>query len=449
MLQKQMIRVGTWLAVVGFSVAVALAQDSAAGRGDSQIEMDVVHALDAAPQLKNDLITAATIQSEVTISGTVATAEDRKLAESIVAKVEGVAKVHNNLKVGDPNAAGDQQNVQPPPDDSMNNRNQTGRQDSGPVPPQQDYSYPTPPPDQNNQGQNGQYPPQGQGQYPPQNQQGQYPPQGQQGQYPPQGQYGQYPPSRPPYPQPPYGYGQQLPPQQAYHQAPGPLTVPAGALLALRTIEPVESKRAKVGEQLQFVVIADVNVAGYVAIPRGATVHGVVSEVKNPERGDLGGSPVVSLHLVSLDMGGQSYPLETDEFRAVGPNKGGHTASSGLTGALLGAVIGGMAGGGRGAAIGAGAGAGAGVIAGAASNGPGVWIPSEARVDFHLKSAITVTQVSQEEAGRLAQGLYPGGPSLYRRPGVYGGSVYYGYPYGYPPVYFHPYVMVGGYYRWR
>ena len=33
--------------------------------------MDVVHALDASQALKNDLITAATIQSEVTLSGTV------------------------------------------------------------------------------------------------------------------------------------------------------------------------------------------------------------------------------------------------------------------------------------------------------------------------------------------------------------------------------------------
>ena len=40
-------------------------------RSDGQIEMDVVHALDASQALKNDLITAATIQGEVTLSGTV------------------------------------------------------------------------------------------------------------------------------------------------------------------------------------------------------------------------------------------------------------------------------------------------------------------------------------------------------------------------------------------
>ena len=42
---------------------------------DGQIEMDVVHALDTSKALKGDLITAATIKGEVTLSGTVS---DRK-----------------------------------------------------------------------------------------------------------------------------------------------------------------------------------------------------------------------------------------------------------------------------------------------------------------------------------------------------------------------------------
>ena len=45
--------------------------------------MDVVHALDASQALKNDLITAATIQSEVTLSGTVSSDSSRQLAESV------------------------------------------------------------------------------------------------------------------------------------------------------------------------------------------------------------------------------------------------------------------------------------------------------------------------------------------------------------------------------
>ncbi|MFZ0747612.1 MAG: hypothetical protein WAM85_24625, partial [Terracidiphilus sp.] len=66
---------------------------------------------------------------------------------------------------------------------------------------------------------------------------------------------------------------------------------------------------------------------------------------------------------------------------------------------------------------------------------------------------VTVNPVSREEAARLSQGLYQGGPNLYRRSnygrpyGYYPG--YYGYPYGYPPVYYRPYYVAGGYYYWR
>jgi hypothetical protein len=72
-------------------------------------------------------------------------------------------------------------------------------------------------------------------------------------------------------------------------------------------------------------------------------------------------------------------------------------------------------------------------------------------VDFHIAQPVTVNPVSQQEASRLAQGLYPGGPTLYRRgyyrPGYYARP--YGYPYGYPPVYYRPYFISGGYYYWR
>ena len=76
--------------------------------------MDVVHALDASQALKNDLITAATIQSEVTLSGTVSSEASKQLAESIASHVDGVTKVHNNLTVGNPGA--DAQNHAAGPD---------------------------------------------------------------------------------------------------------------------------------------------------------------------------------------------------------------------------------------------------------------------------------------------------------------------------------------------
>jgi hypothetical protein len=393
--RRVLLQVAACGSLVVLAGAVALAQNNGTApesgvRSDGQIEMDVVHALDASKALKDDMITAATIQGEVTLSGTVSAEASSELAEAIASRVPGVGKVNNNLKVGDPKAAAEasnQQIIENQPEDEA---------ESAQASSEESYSAP----DQS-----------------------------------------QAPPSS--YAQPQYAPAQ--PPVQAYEAPKGPVTISQGTLLQLRTSEPVGSKHAKDGEPVQFMVIQDVAVGGVLAIPRGATVHGVVTAVKNTKSGDLGGNSELTLQLTSLDLGGQNYPLDSDQFLVKGPNKAGRTANSAISGGILGAMIGCAAGRGVGCAIGAGAGAAAGTAASAASSGPGAWIPSEARVDFHLKTALTVMPVNAQEASRLAQGLYPGGPTLYRR--GYGPA---GYPNGpYPPVYYHPYYVVGGYYYWR
>lgn len=487
-----------WVAVVAFSGLAALAQNGAAARTDGQIEMDVVHALDGAPALKNDLITAATVNGEVTLAGTVSSTSSRELAVSIVQGVAGVKTVHNNLQVGnpadDPNAqvADDQQddmpvgNAQQPqtaqqqqpytpvqpggaaqqsaqnyPQQSQNGA-QAQTPDWGPAGPPPDYD---PSQDQAN-AQAPQQPQQGNARpsYPNQNapyQSQQYPDQGQQ--YPNQAQNAPYPNQSQGAPYQPYNGQPQPAGGGTYNRGPrlkvaqGPLTVPAGSLISVRTAEAVSSKHATEGAPVVFTVIQDVVLGGYLAIPRGATVHGVVAQAK--QSGQLTGSAELALQLTSLEMEGQSYPIQSDLFHVQSPSKTGRTVGNTIGGALLGAIIGGAAGGGGGAAIGAVAGGTVGTAASAASRGPNAWIPAEALVTFHLTAPVTVNPVSPQEASRLAQGLYRGGPSLYQRgysappppryyayPGYYGG--YYGPGY-YPPVYYRPYFVVGGAYYWR
>jgi hypothetical protein len=169
-------------------------------------------------------------------------------------------------------------------------------------------------------------------------------------------------------------------------------------------------------------------IAGNVlAIPRGATVHGKV--IKSKKTGMLTGSPELTLKLVSLNLGGRSYPLDSYLFKVKGTSKTGPTETKALRGAAVGAIVGSITSGvsskgavttddsGRVASMAAGAavGAGVGTMISAATPGPGIWIPSESQVDFYLASPVTVTPVSAKEAARLAQGLRPGGPSLYVR----------------------------------
>ena len=454
-MNRTLLKLMAWGGVAVLSAVIALAQDAPADpsqaqpapqtqgpRTDGQIEMDVVHALDASAALKNDLITAATIQSEVTLSGTVSSDASKQLAEQIVSHVDGVTKVHNNLKVGNPGA--DAQNL-PPADAGAQEMPDNGQPEATPGLP-----APGPSPDQQAQ----QAPPNQPAPSIAQNPPNQYPQQQPYSQQPnqPQGGYYPPPPQRPQYGNPQYG-NQQYQPGPQYQQATGPVTIPQGTLIYLRTSEPVDSKRAKDGEPVQFTVIQDVAVGGVLAIPRGATVHGVITEAKNVGSGQLAGSSTLALRLVSLDLGGRNYPLDSDQFRVKAPGKGGQTAGNVIGGALLGTIIGCAVGRGAGCAIGAGAGAAAGTAASAAEPGPRAWIPAEALVKFHLNTPVTVDPVSPQEAARLAEGLYPGGPNLYRR-GPYG-SPYYGYaaypygPYGYPAVYYRPYFMAGGYYYWR
>jgi BON domain len=431
-------------ALLAFAAAVAMSQDDgqpqqdaapAAGqRSDGQIEMDVVKALDDSQALKDDLITAATIQSQVTLSGTVSSDASKQLAESIVSKVPGVTKVNNHLKVGNPADAQNDQAAQPAPEPSDDN----GGPQTAQNPPQYapDGSAPqqgnAPPPDNRPQPDYSQNAPQPG--------------------YPPPPAYGRPGYGQPGYPPPPPpGYGQQRPqyepPAPRYSIPNGPITVAQGTVLQLRTSDALDNKRAKEGTPIDFTVIRDVTVNGWLAIPRGATVHGVVAGSKSA--GELSGTPELALRLTSLDLGGRSYPLDSDQFKVRGPNKAGRTAGNIIGGAIVGALIGGAAGGGGGAAIGAAAGGTVGTAASAATPGPHAWIPAEAQVTFHLNTPLTVDPVSQQEASRLAEGLNQGGPTLYRRP-------YYGRPYGpgpayyaYPPVYYRPYYMVGGYYYWR
>jgi hypothetical protein len=229
------------------------------------------------------------------------------------------------------------------------------------------------------------------------------------------------------------------------------VTLQAGTLLQLRTSEPVESGRAKDGAPVQFMVIQDVTMGGVLAIPRGAVVHGVITESKNAGSGQMAGSSALALTLTSLDLGGRNYPLQSDQFKVKGPNKIGQTFGGAVAGAVIGTIIGcGVDHRGNGCAIGAGAGAAAGTGLATAAPGAKAWIPAEALVTFHLTAPLTVQPVGPQEAARLAQGLYPGGPALYRRAPY--GSPYYGYGpayYGYPPPYYRPYYVVGGAYYWR
>lgn len=208
--------------------------------------------------------------------------------------------------------------------------------------------------------------------------------------------------------------------------APGSLTILENTLIVVRTMTGLKASQMHDGNLLAFTVTSEASVDDVLAIPRGATVRGVVIRAK--KTGKLTGAPEITLKLTSLTLGNRSYPITSYLFRVAGTSKTRPTEVRVLKGAAGGAAIGAVVTApinGSGAAtpaqraivssIGAAAGAGIGTAVSAGSAGPEIWIPAESEIVFSLASPVTITPLSPKEAAKLSEGLHAGGPVLYVR----------------------------------
>jgi hypothetical protein len=129
---------GLGMSSISVFAPVVLAQ---AVRSDADIQSDVAYALTNSPQLQGQNITAATINGDVTLSGTVRDETSKRLAEDLAAKVSGVRSVTNNLLVSKTPSAPDQQQeeVPPPPpyNQGVSEPDQAENTQNTPPPPQQ------------------------------------------------------------------------------------------------------------------------------------------------------------------------------------------------------------------------------------------------------------------------------------------------------------------------
>ena len=492
--KRGMVAAGALLGA-GIWVGGLQAQESkapAASTSDAQVEANVLKALAGAPELATQNIQTTTTFGEVTMTGNVHDEALRTKAENIVARTKGVKKVVDEMTLGDQPAesaqnepapgasnqdegpeaanmapagpdtqaaspdrqydapsgapAGDQQGAPPAPYGQQappppQYGEQGPPQPYGQQPPAQ-YGQQAPPPQYGNQAPYGNQPPQGYEQQPgygapppPAYGNGQPPQYSQQAPPPPPNYGGQpYPGRRPMYeqaPPPPPGYGQ---------QAGLPVTVAPGSLLRVRLNRGLDSQHIQPGMPFDGIVLNDVVADGAVAIPRGASVTGVVVDAQKTK--ELSGRGELALQLTSVTLGGQVYPLPSDVWHRVGTDKTASTVNHAVGLGALGAVVGAIAGGGAGAAVGAGVGAGVGVAASAGTPGGQVIVPPEAILTFRTTAPAPVRTVGEQEMQRLAYNAGPGG----RRPVVRPRPGYYPYPYG-GAVYARPgYYPYGGVY---
>jgi hypothetical protein len=199
------------------------------------------------------------------------------------------------------------------------------------------------------------------------------------------------PPAQPPSaapPAPPAAPAPQAAPPPA-PEAPPEIMIPAGTPIAVRMIDSVDSRNNKTGDVFHASLDSPLVANGQVVVPRGADVWGRIVQLDTS--GKFKGATTVSLALTKLSVGGQTYPLSTDQYTAQSSSRSKRTAETVGGGAILGAIIGAIAGHGKGAAIGAAAGAGAGAATQEVTKAQQVKIASETRVVFHLAAPLQVT----------------------------------------------------------
>ncbi len=170
--------------------------------------------------------------------------------------------------------------------------------------------------------------------------------------------------------------------------APVDVTVPAGTVITIRTIDTIDTSKVQAGQEFSASIASPVAENGSVVIPQGADARLRVESVASA--GHIKGQSELRLQLVSLSVGGASYPVASTMYSKTGSSRTKRSAETIGGGAGLGALIGAIVGHGKGAAIGAAIGAGAGTAAQAATKGQQVVIPPETKIDFTLTNSVTI-----------------------------------------------------------
>jgi len=166
---------------------------------------------------------------------------------------------------------------------------------------------------------------------------------------------------------------------------PHTVTLNAGMLIPVRLVDSLSLERNHAGDQFAATLDSELDADGFVIAERGARVEGKVVTADAAAR-------TLSIELTRVDTSDrQSVAIQTEHFdKHNEPDRAQDVTKVGA-GAVIGAVIGGMAGGGKGAAIGAGVGGGAGAGGVMLTRKP-VTLPSETRITFRLRTAVTITE---------------------------------------------------------
>jgi hypothetical protein len=170
-----------------------------------------------------------------------------------------------------------------------------------------------------------------------------------------------------------------------------PVIVPAGTRVTVSLGSALGSKLSQSGQTFSGTVAKDIVVGNEVAIPKGSTVAGTVTDAK--PLGKFKGGALLDIRLDSINLNGYDMPVHAAARSFTEKGKGKRTAVLTGGGAALGGIIGALAGGGKGAAIGAAAGAGAGAGGSAFTGNREIVLPVESDVSFDLTQELKLERM--------------------------------------------------------
>ena len=168
-----------------------------------------------------------------------------------------------------------------------------------------------------------------------------------------------------------------------------PATVPSGAALRVRTLDPIDLNSTRPGARFRGSLADPVKSGnGAVLIPRRAPVQ--LSVVNVRRSGRIRGRDRIDLKVDSITFKGKAYPVVSTIAESKGRRRGRRTLEGTGIGAGAGGLIGGIAGGGVGLAVGALVGGAGGTAVAAASADKHLRIPAETVLSFQFQSPLRV-----------------------------------------------------------
>lgn len=341
-------RVSLYISAIVLAISLAIALGCSKAPNDTQIASDIQAKINADSGLQGKQLAVQADKGTVTLSGVVDNDAQRDAAARYASSEPGVKQVVNNLQITPPAPVQTAQVTPPPPPPAeqpkLASRRRKHKQNDDTSASSQPVAEQTPPPAP-----------------------------------------APAPAPAPVTPPPP------PPPQK--------VTIPSGTALAVRLVDPIDSEKNQVGDTFHATLNNPLTINGDVAVPSGSDVVGHLVDVKSA--GKFAGQSQVVLQLDSITSGGQTYNIQTDQYKKQGSSRGKNTAEKVGAGAGIGALIGALAGGGKGAAIGAAAGGGLGAGAQAVTKSQQIKLPSETVLNFTLQAPVTVVATSQgPNAGR-------------------------------------------------